>query len=138
MSPRTHRAILRWCSAASRRIRSPAHRDCRSNVVITADEGLRGGRKVPLKANGHRDRQGQQQSIIYRGRAHAARSNGSVADVHCPRPPKCTARSARTAANARTRCSPPPRPFGKPKGVLHTTGGYNVYVAMTHQLVFDI
>ena len=42
----------RWCSAASRRSRSPAaSRTASSKVVITADEGLRGGRKVPLKAN---------------------------------------------------------------------------------------
>ena len=43
---------IRWCSAASRRTRSPAASRMRSRrIVITADEGLRGGRKVPLKAN---------------------------------------------------------------------------------------
>ena len=43
---------IRWCSAASRRTRSQAaSQDAKSVFVITADEGLRGGRKVPLKAN---------------------------------------------------------------------------------------
>jgi acetyl-CoA synthetase len=114
--------------------------DC--SLVITADEGLRGGRKVPLKKN----------------------TDEAVAD--CPTVKKCVVvkrtggkidwKDGRDVwyheamAKASADCAPEVMgaedplfilytsgSTGKPKGVLHTTGGYMVYTSMTHQYVFD-
>jgi acetyl-CoA synthetase len=116
--------------------------DCESNCIITADEGLRGGRKVALKAN------------------------ADAALAKCPSVKSCVV-VRRTGGQinwvagrdvwyheecAKVSKDCPPEPMnaedplfilytsgstGKPKGVLHTTGGYLVYVALTHQYVFD-
>jgi acetyl-CoA synthetase len=116
--------------------------DCQSTVVVTADEGLRGGRKVPLKANVDAacDKVGGVTSIIVVKRTGAAVNMKAGRDVYyddiaktvpadCP----CEEMSAEdplfilyTSGST-----------GKPKGVLHTTGGYLLYAAMTHQYVFD-
>src|SRR5881409_2688362 len=116
--------------------------DCKSNVVITADEGVRGGRKVPLKANTDAAiaKVGGVDHVIVVRRTGAAVDMDPVRDVwyheaarhvtaECP----CEHMNAEdplfilyTSGST-----------GKPKGVLHTTGGYHVYVAMTHQLIFD-
>src|SRR6266851_2980969 len=116
--------------------------DCKSSVVITADEGVRGGRKIPLKANSDAaaDKAGGVTTIIVVRHTKAAVNMKSGRDVYydeiaktvaadCP----CEAMSAEdplfilyTSGST-----------GKPKGVLHTTGGYLVYVSMTHQYVFD-
>ena len=116
--------------------------DCQSKVVITADEGLRGGRKVPLKANTDAAiaKAGGVDHVIVVRRTHAAVDMDPVRDVYydeaadmvtseCP----CAEMNAEdplfilyTSGST-----------GKPKGVLHTTGGYLVYAAMTHQYVFD-
>jgi acetyl-CoA synthetase len=116
--------------------------DCESNAVITADEGLRGGRPVPLKANTDKaleSCEGVHTVLVVRrtggdinwveGRDvwyHEA-MDGASAD--CP-PEEMGAEDPMfilyTSGST-----------GKPKGVLHTTGGYLVYVAMTHQYVFD-
>jgi acetyl-CoA synthetase len=116
--------------------------DCQSTVVVTADEGLRGGRKVPLKANVDAacDKVGGVTSIIVVKRTGAAVAMKAGRDVYyddiaktvpadCP----CEEMSAEdplfilyTSGST-----------GKPKGVLHTTGGYLLYAAMTHQYVFD-
>ncbi|MGZ9086828.1 MAG: AMP-binding protein, partial [Rhodoplanes sp.] len=116
--------------------------DARSVVVITADEGIRGGRKVPLKANTDvaADRAGGVGTVIVVRRTGAAVKMQAGRDVYydeiaktvgadCP----CEEMNAEdplfilyTSGST-----------GKPKGVLHTTGGYLVYVAMTHQYVFD-
>ena len=116
--------------------------DCDSRIVLTADEGLRGGRKVPLKAN------------VDAALEHCpdvarvivlARTGGPVAmqagrDIDW---------AEATAAQA-DQCEPEEMgaedplfilytsgSTGKPKGVLHTTGGYAVWAAMTHEYVFD-
>jgi acetyl-CoA synthetase len=116
--------------------------DCDSSVLITADEGLRGGRRIPLKAN------------------------ADEALTRCPTVSACIV-LRRTGGeigwvegrdrwyhdlieDAPTACAPEPmgaeEPLfilytsgstGKPKGALHTTGGYLVAVSLTHQYVLD-
>ncbi len=116
--------------------------DCESDFVITADEGIRGGKIIPLK---------------------------KIADeamMQCPNVKKCVV-VKRTGnkvdwnderdlsyeeitANVSDKCLPEEMnaedplfilytsgSTGKPKGVLHTTGGYMVYASMTHQYIFD-
>ena len=116
--------------------------DCDSSCVITADEGIRGGRKIPLKAN--TDAALEQcpgvSSVVV-----VARTQGDVnmvagrdvwyhevkdtVDTDCP-PEEMSAEDPLfilyTSGST-----------GKPKGVLHTTGGYMVYASMTHEYVFD-
>ena len=116
--------------------------DCESTILITADEGVRGGKPVPLKAN------------------------ADAALASCPDCTSCvvvkrtggdiTMQDGRdiwyheAMADASTDCPPEEMSAedplfilytsgstGKPKGVLHTTGGYMVYAAMTHKYVFD-
>jgi acetyl-CoA synthetase len=116
--------------------------DCKSNVVITADEGLRGGRKVPLKANTDAAiaKVGGVDHVIVVRRTGAAVDMEPGRDVwyhdaaemvtsECP----CVEMNAEdplfilyTSGST-----------GKPKGVLHTTGGYLLFVSLTHQLIFD-
>ncbi|OUW95244.1 MAG: acetate--CoA ligase [Pelagibacteraceae bacterium TMED237] len=116
--------------------------DCESDYVITADEGVRGGKIIPLK---------------------------KIADeamMQCPNVKKCVV-VKRTGnqvdwnderdvsydeiiKSASDKCAPEEMnaedplfilytsgSTGKPKGVLHTTGGYMVYASMTHQYIFD-
>jgi acetyl-CoA synthetase len=116
--------------------------DCQSNVVITADEGIRGGRKVALKANTDAAiaKVGGVDHVIVVRHTGAAIDMDPVRDVYHHEAAKhVTAECPCEHMNAEdplfilyTSGS-----TGKPKGVLHTTGGYNVFVAMTHQLVFD-
>ncbi|MGP1394793.1 MAG: acetate--CoA ligase [Inquilinaceae bacterium] len=116
--------------------------DCGSVCLITADEGLRGGRKVPLKANADA-------ALAHCPDVHTTivvrRTGGSVKwadgrdlwyDEECAKVSSdcpCEEMSAEdplfilyTSGST-----------GKPKGVLHSTGGYLVYASMTHQYVFD-
>jgi acetyl-CoA synthetase len=116
--------------------------DCESTVIITADEGLRGGRKIPLKANADtalKECPDVDTVIVYK------RTGGKIdwqegrdvwyhdivekQSADCP----CAEMNAEdplfilyTSGST-----------GKPKGVLHTTGGYLAFVAMTHEYVFD-
>jgi acetyl-CoA synthetase len=116
--------------------------DCKSDVVVTADEGIRGGRKIPLKANTDVacDKVGHVKSVIVVRHTGAAVNMKAGRDVYydeiaktvsadCP----CEEMSAEdplfilyTSGST-----------GKPKGVLHTSAGYLVYTAITHQYVFD-
>jgi acetyl-CoA synthetase len=116
--------------------------DCRSTVLITADEGLRGGRKVPLKRNADAAlRQCPEVKTVFvvkrtggdvnwiQGRDIWYEEACAKAAADCP----CEEMSAEdplfilyTSGST-----------GKPKGVLHTTGGYLAYVSMTHEYVFD-
>ncbi len=116
--------------------------DCDSTCVITADEGLRGGRKIPLKANTDEALKkcpGVKSCIVVR------RTGGQIGWV-----PGRDHWYHELMAEAPDACPPEPMgaedplfilytsgSTGKPKGVLHTTGGYLVYAAMTHQYVFD-
>ncbi len=116
--------------------------DAKAKLVVTADEGVRGGRRVPLKANTDAalakcDPDIKVLCLRYTG-ADVNWVEGRDFDL------------GRLVAEASTDC-PPERmnaedplfilytsgSTGKPKGVLHTSGGYLVYVALTHKYVFD-
>ena len=117
-------------------------RDCSSNLVITADEGVRAGKKVPLKANTDTALQScptVKKVIVVR------RTGGNVGWV-----PGRDVWYHEATATAASDCPPEAMSAedpmfilytsgstGKPKGVLHTTGGYMVFAAMTHQYTFD-
>jgi len=117
-------------------------KDCSSRIVITADEGLRGGRKVPLKANVDEALAScpDVQTVL------VVRRTG----VNVP----MTAGRDVVYEDAAAKASPdcPPEPMGaedplfilytsgstgKPKGVLHTTAGYLAWAAWTHEVIFD-
>ena len=116
--------------------------DCKSDIVITADEGVRGGKAIPLKKNT------DEAISISGGVRHCIvvkRTGGDIGWVDdrdvwyheltekesddCP-PEEMSAEDPLfilyTSGST-----------GKPKGVMHTTGGYMVYASMTHQYVFD-
>jgi len=116
--------------------------DCDSNFVITADEGLRGGRKVPLKANADAALKScpsvKKMLVVKRTGGAVEWVNGRDLWYH-DEMPSVSADCPPAEMNAEdplfilyTSGS-----TGKPKGVLHTTGGYMVYASMTHQYVFD-
>ncbi|MBV8472074.1 MAG: acetate--CoA ligase, partial [Hyphomicrobiales bacterium] len=116
--------------------------DAKSELVITADEGLRGGRKVPLKANVDVavEKAGGVKRVV------VVRHTGGAVDWNTSRDLWLHDAVATVSADC------PPEPMnaedplfilytsgstGTPKGVLHTTGGYLVFASMTHQYVFD-
>jgi acetyl-CoA synthetase len=116
--------------------------DAKSAVVITADEGLRGGRKVPLKANADvaAERAGNVTGMVVVRRTGAPVDMKAGRDVYYDEVAK--------TVPAECPCEPmnaedplfilyTSGSTGKPKGVLHTTGGYLVFASMTHQYVFD-
>ena len=116
--------------------------DCKSNVVITADEGLRGGRKVPLKANTDAAiaKVGGVDHVI------VVKRTGGAVDMEPGRDVWYHEAADQVTAECPCEHMNAEDPLfilytsgstGKPKGVLHTTGGYLVYTAMTHQYVFD-
>ena len=118
--------------------------DCESSIVVTVDEGRRGGKTIPLKANV--DAAASNPIVSSLERVLVVRNTGgdiawtegrdawlheleASVDADCP----CEEMGAEdplfilyTSGST-----------GKPKGVLHTTGGYLVYAAMTHEYVFD-
>jgi acetyl-CoA synthetase len=118
--------------------------DCESNIVITADEGLRGGKAIPLKENVDAARVNPLVTTLKKVLV-IKNTNADIpwdashdvwlheaakqVDAICP----CEEMSAEdplfilyTSGST-----------GKPKGVLHTTGGYMVYASLTHEYVFD-
>ena len=116
--------------------------DCESTVLITADEGVRGGKAVPLKANadaalascpdcttcvvvkrtGGAIEMQEGRDIWYHDSLANAATDCPAEEMNAEDPLFILYTSGST---------------GKPKGVLHTTGGYMVYAAMTHKYVFD-
>jgi acetyl-CoA synthetase len=116
--------------------------DCRSTVLITADEGLRGGRKVPLKRNADTAlRQCPEvETVVVVKRTGGAIDWAPGRDVWYHE--VCGAASPDCPPEAMSAEDPlyilyTSGSTGKPKGVLHTTGGYLVYASMTHEYVFD-
>ena len=116
--------------------------DAKSKVVITADEGLRGGRKVALKANVDEalEKAGGADHVIVVRRTGGAVNMKAGRDVYYDEAAAMVTNECPvTEMNAEdplfilyTSGS-----TGTPKGVLHTTGGYLVYASMTHEYVFD-
>ncbi len=116
--------------------------DCDSRIVITADEGLRGGKVIPLKRNVDEALKDCPQVsdviVIRRTRADVPMSpgrdvfysdvKGTVSDQCDPEPMNAEDPLFILYTSGST---------GKPKGVLHTTGGYLVWASHTHELVFD-
>jgi acetyl-CoA synthetase len=116
--------------------------DCESDFVITADEGLRGGRVIPLKQNVDDalqqcpnvrhvlviERTGgeipviKERDIFYKEVSHLMSEECALEEMNAEDPLFILYTSGST---------------GKPKGVLHTSGGYLTYAAITHQYVFD-
>ena len=116
--------------------------DCDSTCVITADEGVRGGRTIPLKAN--TDAALAQcpgvTSVI------VVQRTGNSVDMQAGRDVWYHAEKEKVSADCPAEEMSAEDPLfilytsgstGKPKGVLHTTGGYMVYASMTHEYVFD-
>lgn len=114
--------------------------DCR--VIVTADEGPRGGRNVPLKANVETALEGcpnVHTTIVVRRTGNSVPGNASR-DVWYQE--AMEAMDDECSAEEMDAEDPlfilyTSGSTGKPKGVLHTTGGYQLYAAMTHRLVFD-
>jgi len=116
--------------------------DANSVCLITADEGLRGGRKVPLKANADAalaDCPGVHTCVVVQRTAGSvAWSDGRDVWYH----EACASASSDCPCEEMAAEDPlfilyTSGSTGRPKGVLHTTGGYMVYASMTHQYVFD-
>jgi len=115
--------------------------DCRSSVVITADEGLRGGKKIPLKAN-------TDKALENCPNVHTVlvlRHSGGEIDWHEERDVEGDLVNEQSSDCPCEEMNAEDPLFilytsgstGKPKGVLHTTGGYMVYTSLTHEVVFD-
>ncbi len=116
--------------------------DCGAKAVITADEGVRGGKRIPMKAN-------VDEALSHQPDVHLVlvvrRTGGAIDFVHgrdlwwdearedvspdCPAEPVGAEDPLFILYTSGS--------TGKPKGVLHTTGGYLVYAAFTHEVVFD-
>jgi len=116
--------------------------DCESNFVITADEGLRGGKSVPLKANVDA---ALKQCPTVKTCIVVKRTGGNVA-MQSGRDFWYHDETAKVPADCKPEEMNAEDPLfilytsgstGKPKGVLHTTGGYLVYASYTHHFVFD-
>ena len=116
--------------------------DCDSTFVITADQGVRGGRRVPLKANTDKalERCPDVSTVLVVKRTGAAVNWVEDRDVWYHE--LMVDASVDCLAEAMDAEAPlfilyTSGSTGKPKGVLHTTGGYLVYVSLTHEVVFD-
>ena len=116
--------------------------DCDSTLVITADEGCRAGKKIPLKANV--DAAVKECTSVKK--VVVVKATGGAIDMVAGRDLWLHEEAAKVSAD----CAPEPMnaedplfilytsgSTGKPKGVLHTTGGYLLWASLTHELCFD-
>ena len=116
--------------------------DSECSVVITADQGLRGGKSVPLKANADKaceDTPSVRKMVVVK---HVGDATGWVDGRDVWYHELVEAGSESCPAEEMDAEDPlfilyTSGSTGKPKGVLHTTGGYILYAAMTHKYVFD-
>ena len=116
--------------------------DCNSKFVITADEGVRAGKKIPLKVNTDEALKkcaGNEKVLVIR-------RTGAAVPFDATRDFWFHEEATKVSAECKPEKMKAEDPLfilytsgstGKPKGVLHTTGGYLVYAAMTHQYIFD-
>jgi len=120
-------------------------RDCGAKVILTADEGLRAGKTVPLKANV--DAALQQAGTDCVETVIVLRHTGGPVDMQDGRDRwwhELTQSQSEHCEPERMNAEDPlfilytSGSTGKPKGVLHTTGGYLVYASLTHEAVFDL
>ncbi len=118
--------------------------DCESNIVITADEGLRGGKGIPLKANV--DAAAERDEVTTLEKVLVIRNTGTDIGWVDGRDVWLHEMEEQVSADCPCEEMGAEDPLfilytsgstGKPKGVLHTTGGYLVFAAMTHEYVFD-
>ena len=116
--------------------------DCDSRIVITADEGVRGGKPIPLKANTDAalEKAPGVTSVI------VVRRTGGAVNMKAGRDVWYHQLAAQVSADCPAEPMNAEDPLfilytsgstGKPKGVLHTSGGYLLYAAYTHHYVFD-
>jgi len=116
--------------------------DARCKVVITANEGLRGGRHVPLKKTVDRAIEGMSMVetvlVAHRTETPVDMRPGRdwVLEEECHRH-RSTATNEWMGAEDPLFILYTSGSTGKPKGLLHTTGGYLVYVGFTHKVIFD-
>ena len=119
--------------------------NCDSALVITADEGVRGGKRIPLKhnVNGALSIKGTEcvKHVL------VVRRTGTPVSMYAPRDrwyDEAVAAQAKTCPPAVMDAEDPlfilytSGSTGQPKGVMHTTGGYLAYAAFTHQVIFDL
>ena len=118
--------------------------DCDSKFLITADEGVRGGRLVPLKVNADKADEiagGKLEKVLVvqrtgndvnmkEGRDLWLHEVGANVSADCPAEPMNAEDPLFILYTSGS--------TGKPKGVMHTTGGYLVWASMTHEYVFDL
>ena len=116
--------------------------DCDSRIVITADEGRRGGRPVPLKANVDKalEHCTSVDSVV------VVRATGAAVAMQAGRDIWLHEAAENVPADCPPETMGAEDPLfilytsgstGKPKGVLHTSGGYLLWVSLSHELVFD-
>jgi len=119
--------------------------DCGSSVVITADEGLRGGKRIPLKANVDAALATPGSECVKH--VLVVRRLGSLVPMQAGRDRWFEEALAGQPKECAPEVMDAEDPLfilytsgstGKPKGVLHTTGGYLVFASMTHELIFDV